>query len=46
LLTLNASRFHSGKIHLREEVVCKQAKTAQLPIVYVNQVGGQDELNF
>lgn len=46
LLTLNASPFHSGKIHLREEIVCNQAKNAQLPIVYVNQVGGQDELIF
>ena len=46
LLTLNASPFHSGKIYLREEVVCNHAKSAQLPIVYVNQVGGQDELIF
>lgn len=46
LLTLNASPFHSGKIHLREEIVCNHAKNAQLPIVYVNQVGGQDELIF
>jgi NAD+ synthase (glutamine-hydrolysing) len=46
LLTLNASPFHSGKIHLREEIVGNHAKTAQLPIVYVNQVGGQDELIF
>jgi NAD+ synthase (glutamine-hydrolysing) len=43
---LNASPFQSEKIHLREEIVCKQAQAAQLPIVYVNQVGGQDELIF
>jgi NAD+ synthase (glutamine-hydrolysing) len=46
LLTLNASPFHSGKIHQREEIVCNHAKAAQLPIVYVNQIGGQDELIF
>lgn len=46
LLTLNASPFHSGKIHLREEIVGNHAQAAQLPIVYVNQVGGQDELIF
>lgn len=46
LLTLNASPFHAGKIYQREEIVCQQAQTAQLPIVYVNQVGGQDELVF
>jgi NAD+ synthase (glutamine-hydrolysing) len=46
VLTLNASPFHAGKIHLREEIVCNRAKNTQLPIVYVNQVGGQDELIF
>jgi len=46
LLTLNASPFHSGKIHQREAIVCSQAKAAQLPLIYVNQVGGQDELIF
>ncbi|PKM35922.1 MAG: NAD+ synthase, partial [Gammaproteobacteria bacterium HGW-Gammaproteobacteria-10] len=46
ILTLNASPFHAGKIHQREQVVCEQAKTAQVPLVYVNQIGGQDELIF
>jgi len=46
LLTLNASPFHSGKIHEREGIVCSQVKAAQLPLIYVNQVGGQDELIF
>ncbi len=46
ILTLNASPFHSGKIHLREEIACRQAKQAKLPLVYVNTVGGQDELIF
>lgn len=46
LLTLNASPFHSGKIHQREAIICQQVKVAQIPLVYVNQVGGQDELIF
>ncbi len=46
ILTLNASPFHAGKIHQREQIICEQAQKASLPIVYVNQVGGQDELVF
>lgn len=46
LLTLNASPFNVGKIQQREAVICPQIKAAQLPLVYVNQVGGQDELIF
>ncbi|MDO9140322.1 MAG: nitrilase-related carbon-nitrogen hydrolase, partial [Methylobacter sp.] len=46
LLTLNASPFNSGKIHQREDIVCRQVKAAQIPLVYVNQIGGQDELIF
>ncbi|MGR9114721.1 MAG: NAD+ synthase [Gammaproteobacteria bacterium] len=46
ILTLNASPFHAGKIHQREQIVCEQAKAAGLPLVYVNQIGGQDELIF
>lgn len=46
ILTLNASPFHAGKIHQREQVVCDQVKSAGVPLVYVNLVGGQDELIF
>jgi len=46
IVTLNASPFHAGKIHQREEIVCQQAKTVDIPLVYVNAVGGQDELIF
>jgi len=46
LLTLNASPFNLGKIHQREAVICRQVKAAQIPLVYVNQIGGQDELVF
>ena len=46
IVTLNASPFHAGKIHQREQIVCQQAKAADIPLVYVNTVGGQDELIF
>ncbi|MDP2179389.1 NAD+ synthase [Methylicorpusculum sp.] len=46
ILTLNASPFHAGKIHQREQIVCDQIKEAGIPLVYVNLVGGQDELIF
>jgi NAD+ synthase (glutamine-hydrolysing) len=46
LLTMNASPFNLGKIHQREEIVCSQVKVEQIPLVYVNQIGGQDELIF
>jgi NAD+ synthase (glutamine-hydrolysing) len=46
LLTLNASPFNAGKIRQREAVICSQVKAAQIPLVYVNQIGGQDELIF
>ena len=46
ILTLNASPFYAGKIHQREDIVCQQAKEAEIPLVYVNLIGGQDELVF
>jgi NAD+ synthase (glutamine-hydrolysing) len=46
LLTLNASPFNLGKIHQREAIICSQVKAEQIPLVYVNQIGGQDELIF
>lgn len=46
LLTLNASPFNLGKMHQREAVICSQVKAAGIPLVYVNQIGGQDELIF
>lgn len=46
LLNLNASPFHKGKQLEREELVTKRALENKLPVVYVNLVGGQDELVF
>ena len=46
LVNLNASPFHKGKSVEREELVAKRAQETGLPVVYVNLVGGQDELVF
>lgn len=46
LLNLNASPFHRGKRAERIQRVSQQAKANSLPIIYVNQIGGQDELVF
>ncbi len=46
IVTLNASPFHIGKTHLREQVIGQQVRKAHIPLVYVNLVGGQDELIF
>ncbi len=46
LLNLNASPFHAGKSPEREELLKKRAEESGLDIVYVNLVGGQDELVF
>ena len=46
LINLNASPFHRGKRAQREQLVAQRARDHGLPVVYVNQVGGQDELVF
>jgi len=46
LVNLNASPFHIHKIALREQVLRERIGENRLPIVYVNLVGGQDELVF
>nr|WP_250647614.1 NAD+ synthase [Sessilibacter corallicola] len=46
MLNLNASPFHRGKNYERDELLGQRANEGQMPIVYVNLVGGQDELVF
>ena len=46
LVNLNASPFHTGKPSEREELVSRRARENDMPIVYVNLVGGQDQLVF
>ena len=47
IISINASPFHNEQASLREEgVVLKKARRFRLPMLYLNQVGGQDELVF
>ncbi|MGH8217926.1 MAG: NAD+ synthase, partial [Steroidobacteraceae bacterium] len=46
LLVINASPYERGKQREREAVVRARVTDVGLPIVYVNMVGGQDELVF
>jgi len=46
LISINASPYHMGKRAQRHEIFAATARRFQLPIVYVNQVGGNDQLVF
>lgn len=46
LLVQNASPYHIGKAGERKKVVDAVVKATGLPLVYLNLVGGQDELVF
>jgi NAD+ synthase (glutamine-hydrolysing) len=46
LVNLNASPYHAGKGFEREVLLEQRTSETALPVVYVNLVGGQDELVF
>jgi NAD+ synthase (glutamine-hydrolysing) len=46
LLNLSASPFGRGKAPLRRQLAARAAARLGCPVVYVNQVGGNDELVF
>lgn len=46
LLNINGSPYHYGKAHQREAMLAERAKASGVPVVYLNLVGGQDELVF
>ncbi|MEM8844963.1 MAG: NAD+ synthase [Pseudomonadota bacterium] len=46
IISINASPFHEHKQNERIQVVTQQVIDNHLPVFYVNQVGGQDELVF
>lgn len=46
ILNINASPYHLKKIENRKELLINHSSKYSLPIVYANQVGGQDELVF
>ncbi|MFZ5775384.1 MAG: NAD+ synthase [Thermodesulfobacteriota bacterium] len=46
LVNLSASPFHLGKEPLRQRIFANICQRHLLPLIYVNQVGGQDSLVF
>ena len=46
LLVPNGSPYYRGKVDIRQQVVVRQVVETGLPLVWANQLGGQDELVF
>jgi len=46
MININASPYHMKKIEDRKQLLHTRARAGKFPIVYVNLVGGQDELVF
>jgi NAD+ synthase len=46
LLVPNGSPFYRGKVEVRHQVAIRQVVESGLPLIYANQLGGQDELVF
>ncbi len=46
LVSINASPFNKGKMGQRCEMVSHRARSAKIPIVFVNLVGGNDGIIF
>ncbi len=45
-ININGSPYRRHKQQIRENMLSTRASDASVPVVYVNQVGGQDELVF
>ena len=46
VVNINASPYYAGRLAERERMLATRATDASCALVYVNQVGGQDELVF
>ena len=46
MIVINASPFERGKLTLRKQVAAQSAQVVHAPVVYVNAVGGQDDIVF
>lgn len=46
IVSLNASPYHAHQLDERRAVAKARVEQSGLPLIYVNQVGGQDELVF
>jgi len=46
IINISASPFYLGKDNLRRNIISRRSRTYKVPIVYLNMVGGQDDLVF
>jgi NAD+ synthase (glutamine-hydrolysing) len=46
IVNINASPYYAGRLEERATMLATRAADAHVPVVYVNMVGGQDELVF
>src|SRR6266540_1003478 len=46
VVNVNASPYYAGRLRERETMLATRAADASVPLLYVNLVGGQDELVF
>ena len=46
MVNINGSPFHVDKLADRQATMAARLQEAAIPVIYVNQVGGQDELVF
>jgi NAD+ synthase (glutamine-hydrolysing) len=46
LVNINGSPYHRGKGAERERMISERARAYGVPVVYLNAIGGQDELVF
>jgi len=46
VVNINASPYYAGRLRERETMLATRAADASVPVLYVNMVGGQDELVF
>jgi NAD+ synthase (glutamine-hydrolysing) len=46
IVNINASPYYAGRLEERERMLATRAADASCALVYVNQIGGQDELVF
>jgi NAD+ synthase (glutamine-hydrolysing) len=46
IVNINASPYYAGRVRERETMLATRAADASVPLLYVNLVGGQDELVF
>lgn len=46
VLSINASPYNREKPHVRTQLIKEHCQKTHLPVIYLNQIGGQDELVF